>query len=136
MAAAVGGLLGRFRLTRLAERHDSALVMGAFAFVNGCLGIAVMSAVALATGSPFVFPSLGPTAFLHFYTAMAPAASPRNTICVHLIGVCAAVLSLALFGPSDAGPELYTGSSAARGGAVALTLRPPSGAMGWLQVPH
>src|SRR3546814_19830231 len=73
MAAAVGGLLGRFRLTRLAERHDSALVMGAFAFVNGCLGIAVMSAVALATGSPFVFPSLGPTAFLHFYTAMAPA---------------------------------------------------------------
>src|SRR3546814_6752325 len=70
MAASVGGLLWRFRLTRLAERHDSALVMGAFAFVNGCLGIAVMSAVALATGSPFVFPSLGPTAFLHFYTAM------------------------------------------------------------------
>src|SRR3546814_19928032 len=77
MAAAVGGLLGRFRLTRLAERHDSALVMGAFAFVNGCLGIAVMSAVALATGSPFVFPSLGPTAFLHFYTAMARSEERR-----------------------------------------------------------
>jgi CBS domain-containing membrane protein len=136
MAAAVRGLVDRLRLTRLAERHDSALVMGAFAFVNGCLAIAVMSVVALLTGSPFVFPSLGPTAFLHFYTAMAPAASPRNTVLGHLIGVAAAVVSLALFGLSDAGPALSGGMSAARVGAVALSLGLTSGAMVWLRVPH
>src|SRR3546814_19230426 len=67
---------------------------------------------------------------------MAPAASPRNTICGHLIGVCAAVLSLALFGLSDAGHELSTGMSGARVGAVALSLGLTSGAMVWLKVPH
>jgi CBS-domain-containing membrane protein len=136
MAAAVGGLLRRARLTALAEQHDSTLVMGAFAFVNGCIGIAVMSAVALATGSPFVFPSLGPTAFLHFYTAMAPAASPRNTVCGHVIGVAAGVGSLAVFGLSDAGPALAEGMSGSRVGAVALSLGLTSGAMVWLRVPH
>src|SRR3546814_12059381 len=105
--------------------------MGAFAFVKGCLGSAGMSAVALATGSPFVFPSLEPTAFLHFYTAMAPAASPRDTICGPLIGGCAAVLSLALFVLSDAGPALSTGMPGARVGAVALSLGLPPGAMVW-----
>ena len=28
--------------------------------------------------TPFVFPSLGPTAFLFFFTPRAPAASPRH----------------------------------------------------------
>jgi CBS-domain-containing membrane protein len=136
MAAAVGGLLHRLRLDSLAQRHDSVVVMGAFAFVNGCLAIAVMSAVALATGSPFVFPSLGPTAFLHFYTAMAPAASPRNTVCGHLIGVLAGAVSLAAFGLVDAGPALSSGMSAGRVGAVALSLGLTSGVMVWLRVPH
>ena len=136
MAAAVGGLLARMRLTRLAERHDNRAVMGAFAFVNGCLAIAVMSAAALATGSPFVFPSLGPTAFLHFYTALAPAASPRNTFFGHLIGVGAGVLSLELFGLRDAGPALSTGMTVGRVAAVALSLGLTSGVMIWCGVPH
>lgn len=135
MAAAVGGLLRRARLTTLAERHDSIAVMGVFAFVNGCLSIAVLSAVALVTGSPFVFPSLGPTAFLHFYTAMAPAASPRNTVCGHLIGILAGFLSLTLFGLRDAGPALE-GMTASRVAAVALSLGLTSGVMVWLRVPH
>lgn len=136
MAASVRGLLDRTRLPRLAARHDSSLVLGTFAFVNGCLAIAVMSAVALVTGSPFVFPSLGPTAFLHFYTAMAPAASPRNTVSGHLIGVIAGALSLAIFGLADAGPALATGVTASRVGAVALSLGLTSGVMVWLNVPH
>lgn len=136
MGAAVGGLLSRFRVARLAERHDSVVVMGGFAFVNGCLAIAVMSAVALVTDSPFVFPSLGPTAFLHFYTAMAATASPRNTVLGHLIGVLAGVVSLAIFGLTDAGPALSTGMSGARVAAVALSLGLTSGAMVWLRVPH
>lgn len=137
MAAAVGGLLHRLRLTSLEQRHDSVVVMGLFAFVNACVAIAVMSALALVTDSPFVFPSLGPTAFLHFYTAMAPAASPRNTMCGHLIGVLAGVISLELFDLRDAGAALTTGGmSASRVGAIALSLGLTCGAMVWLRVPH
>lgn len=136
MVAIVEGLASRLRVSSLAERHDSVLVMGAFAFVNGCIAIGMMSLAALATGSPFVFPSLGPTAFLHFYTPVAPAASPRNTVCGHAVGVAAAVLSLALFGLTDAGMALSEGMTGARVGAVALSLGLTSGAMVWLKVPH
>lgn len=136
MVAIVEGLAKRLRVPALVERHDSTLVMGAFAFVNGCIAIGVMSFGALITGSPFVFPSLGPTAFLHFYTPMAPAASPRNTLCGHSVGVVAAVISLAAFGLSDAGPALSEGMTGSRVGAVALSLGLTSGAMVWLRVPH
>lgn len=136
MIAVVEGLANRMRIPALVERHDSVAVMGLFAFVNGCIAIGVMSFGALITGSPFVFPSLGPTAFLHFYTPMTPAASPRNTLCGHAVGVAAAVISLAAFGLSDAGPALSDGMTGARVGAVALSLGLTSGAMVWLKVPH
>ena len=136
MVDIVGGLTRRLRLAALVERHDSVAVMGAFAFVNGCVAIGVMSLGALATGSPFVFPSLGPTAFLHFYTPMAPAACPRNTLCGHAVGVVAGVISLELFGLTDAGPALTTGIDGARVAAAALSLGLTSGAMVWLRVPH
>lgn len=136
MVAIVEGLANRMRIPALVERHDSIAVMGAFAFVNGCIAIGVMSAVALVTGSPFVFPSLGPTAFLHFYTPMAPAASPRNTIGGHTVGVVAAVISLAAFGLTGEGPALEDGMTLARVGAVAFSLGLTSGAMVWLRVPH
>lgn len=137
MVAVVEGLARRLRVPSLVARHDSMVVMGAFAFVNGCLSIGVMSLGALITSSPFVFPSLGPTAFLHFYTPMAPAASPRNTLCGHAVGVAAGAVSLAIFGLTDAGPALGEGGmSGARVGAVALSLGLTSGAMVWLRVPH
>ncbi|MBX6721955.1 MAG: HPP family protein, partial [Dactylosporangium sp.] len=62
LAAIVQGLLRRFRLTRLSERYDSTVVLALFSFINGCLSIGLMATVALVSGQPFVFPSLGPTA--------------------------------------------------------------------------
>ena len=105
----VRGFLLRFQLTRLAERHDSLAVLGIFSFVNGCLSIGIMAMLALVTEQAFIFPSLGPTAFLFFYTPLAPAASPRNAIYGHLIGVAAGWGSLALFGLTDVGPALSDG---------------------------
>ncbi len=58
---------------RSSQRHDSTTVLGLFAFVNGVISIGIMAAVALVTGAPFIFPSLGPTAFLLFYTPTLPA---------------------------------------------------------------
>ncbi len=136
MSDVVLGLARRFRLPGLMARHNSVFVLGVFAFVNGCISIGLMALVALATGQPFVFPSLGPTAFLLFYTPDAPTASPRNAITGHLIGAAAGYLSLVAFGLVDAGPALSVGVSASRVGAAALSLGLTAGLMAWLKVPH
>lgn len=136
MAAIVFGLAGRMRLDSLIARHSSTKILGFFAFVNGVIAIGAMAAVALITGEPFVFPSLGPTAFLLFYTPMLPASSPRNTILGHLIGATAGYLSLVVFGLTDAVPALASEVTAGRVGAAALSLGLTSGAMVWARVPH
>ncbi|MDQ4133051.1 MAG: hypothetical protein M3179_07565 [Actinomycetota bacterium] len=77
MAAIVRGLARRFRLPALERRHSTRLVLGLFAFVNGVIAIAVMATLALVTGQPFGFPSLGPTAFLLF-THRSPRRARRD----------------------------------------------------------
>jgi CBS-domain-containing membrane protein len=95
-----------------------------------------MSLVALVTGEPFVFPSLGPTAFLLFYTPLLPAASPRNTLAGHVIGAAAGYLALVVFGLTNDPPALASSVTAARAGAAGLSLGLTSGAMVWAGVPH
>jgi CBS-domain-containing membrane protein len=136
MAAIVFGLARRLRIPALTKRHSSTFVLGLFAFVNGLIAIGVMAFVAFATGEPFVFPSLGPTAFLLFYTPLLPASSPRNTLGGHLIGVSAGYLALVVFGLTDDLPALATSVTGARVGAAALSLGLTSGAMVWARVPH
>jgi CBS-domain-containing membrane protein len=136
MNTVLHGLGTRFRVPALVERHSSTSIMGAFALVNGVISIGIMSAAAVLTRQPLIFPSLGPTAFLLFYTPTAPAASPRNTICGHAIGAAAGYLSLVLFGLTDAAPALATEVTWARVGAAALSLGLTSGLMVWCRVPH
>ncbi len=136
IASIVYGLGDRFRIPALVERHSSTNVMGWFALVNGVISIAIMSAAAVVTGQALIFPSLGPTAFLLFYTPTVPAASPRNTICGHAIGAAAGFLALVVFGLTDAGAALATEVTWPRVGAAALSLGLTSGLMVWLRVPH
>jgi CBS-domain-containing membrane protein len=136
MAAIVFGLARRAQLNALTQRHSSTLVLGLFAGANGLIAIAAMAFAALVTGEPFVFPSLGPTAFLLFYTPLAPTASPRNTLGGHLIGALAGYLSLVAFGLTDDLPALATSVTGARVGAAALSLALTSAAMVWARVPH
>jgi CBS-domain-containing membrane protein len=136
MAAIVFGLAGRLRLPALTARHSSTFVPGLFAFVNGLIAIGLMASVALVSDEPFVFPSLGPTAFLLFYTPLIPAASPRNTVCGHAIGAAAGYLALVVFGLTDAAPALATSVTGGRVGAAALSLGLTSGLMVWARVPH
>lgn len=136
MATIVAGLAGRARLPYLQHRFSSTAVLGLFSFVNGVVSIALMSAAAWMTGQPLIFPSLGPTAFLLFYTPTQQSASPRNTVCGHGIGVLAGYLSLVVFGLTHAGPALAGGVTPARVGAAALSLGLTSGLMAWLKVPH
>ncbi|WP_408956921.1 HPP family protein [Natrinema sp. 74] len=130
------GLARRFDLSTLEAHHDHTVVLGAFAFVNGLISMSLMGAAALATREPFIFPSLGPTAFLFFHTPLENAASPRNTVYGHLIGILAGWFPLAAFGLLGAGPALPGGISGARVGAAALSLALTAGVMVWLHVPH
>ncbi|HVC33937.1 MAG TPA: HPP family protein [Chloroflexota bacterium] len=130
------GLFHRFQLTELTRYHSSTVVMATFSLINGFLSIALMAAVALVTRAPFIFPSLGPTAFLLFYTPTAPPASPRNTIVGHLIGALAGWLSLLIFGLTAAPPALSAGVDWPRVGAAALSLAATSFFMVLLRVPH
>lgn len=130
------GLFHRFQLTELTRYHSSTVVLAIFSLINGFVSIALMAAVALITHAPFIFPSLGPTAFLLFYTPTAPSSAPRNTIVGHLIGALAGWLSLVIFGLTAAPPALAAGVTWPRVGAAALSLAATSFFMVLLRVPH
>jgi CBS-domain-containing membrane protein len=95
-----------------------------------------MALGARATGEPLVFPSLGPTAFMLFYQPTSPAASPRNALLGHLIGIVAGYLSLQVFGLAHATPALTGGVTCAWVGSASLSLALTAGFMIWLRVPH
>ena len=136
LAATISRLTTWARIPSLTERHDHTAVMGLFAGVNGLIAIAIMSAVAWITDQPFIFPSLGPTAFLLFYTPTNPAASPRNTIVGHAIGAAAGYLALVVFGLTDDPAALATSVTGSRVGAAAVSLALTSALMIWLRAPH
>ncbi|HEX6817104.1 MAG TPA: HPP family protein [Ktedonobacterales bacterium] len=136
MSDIIRGIVTRARLTWLLNRYSRVPVLALFSFVNGCISIGLMSLLAVITNSPFVFPSLGPTAFLFFYTPTAPAASPRNTVVGHLIGVCAGYFALVVTGLTKAGPALSVGVNGPRVIAAALSLGLTAGLMVLLKSPH
>nr|AOS95353.1 putative membrane protein [uncultured bacterium] len=136
MSDIVRGLLRRLQLDYLVRRYSSIPVLAIFSFLNGCISIALMAFAALITRAPFVFPSLGPTAFLFFYTPTAPTASPRNALVGHAIGAAAGWISLQIFGLGDAGPAVSSGMTWPRVLAAALSLGLTSGVMVLLKSPH
>ena len=136
MSDIVGGLFTRLRLPWLLQHHTRVYVLALFSFINGCISIGIMSALALITHTPFIFPSLGPTAFLFFYTPTAPTASPHNTIIGHAIGIFAGYFALVVTGLTMAGPALAVGVTWPRVIAAALSLGLTSGLMVLLKSPH
>ncbi len=80
-------LLQRLRLNRLLQRFPPRLVRALYVFVNSFLTIGALALLALVSRNPFVFPSLGPTAYLLFFSPLSKASSPRNTILGHAIGL-------------------------------------------------
>lgn len=55
--------------------------------------VAVAGAVATLTGSPFLFPSLGPSAYALVTAPGAASTTPRRVIGSHAVGVAAGLLS-------------------------------------------
>jgi CBS-domain-containing membrane protein len=136
MIAVVRGLLARLEMPWLLRHHDKVTVLALFAFFNGLTTIGVLSLLALVTGSPFIFPSLGPMAFLFFYAPTSPAASPRSTIMGHCTAVIAGYGSLVVTGLVNAGPAFTTGITLPRVIAAALSLSLTAGVVVLLRAPH
>ncbi len=130
------GLLGRLRLSWLLARFPERWVWAGFVFVNGFITIGILAVLAMVTRTPFVFPSLGPTAFLLFFTPLGASASPRNTLYGHAIGILCGFGALALTGLTHAPPALATGVDAARVIAAALSLAATGAGMVLLNCPH
>ncbi|HET7829513.1 MAG TPA: HPP family protein, partial [Candidatus Limnocylindrales bacterium] len=60
--------------------------------------ILVVGALGVVAGSPWLVPSLGPTAVLIAVTPLHPTARPWNTVVGHLGGVLAGALAVTAFG--------------------------------------
>lgn len=87
----------------------------------------IVGGLGLAFEQPWLFPSLGPTIFIHTVTPGQQAARPWNTFVGHGIGAAAGFLSLAVFGALHAPSAMTAGQVsmariAASALAVALTI--------------
>ncbi|WP_437943483.1 HPP family protein [Sorangium sp. So ce281] len=80
----------RARLARLPE--------AVWAPLAGAALMALPAAVGLVMGKPWLFPSLGPTVFVHVTTPRSPGARLYNTLVGHLLGIVAAAAAVAVLG--------------------------------------
>lgn len=134
--AVTRGLIARLRVVRLLERFPERRVWAAFMFVNGFVTIGLLAAVAMISHTPFVFPSLGPTAFLLFFTPTSPTASPRHTLYGHAIGILCGYGALLVTGLAHAPPSIVTGVDPPRILAAALSLASTGALMILLKCAH
>ena len=130
-----GGTERRWRLDGSTDDWTSSK-LGVYCLAFTALTIGVISTASIVADEPLLYPSLGPTAFLVFWTPLLPTSCPRNALIGHLIGAVAGYLSLVVFGLTDAAPALVEGVDAARVGATAMAIGLTSGVMVWLRVPH
>ncbi|WP_121821647.1 HPP family protein [Halostella salina] len=90
-------------------------VTGAYAGVL----IATLGGVAWATGEPFVFPSLGPSAFLLAKARRGATVAPRRVIGGHAVGVVAGLGAYHVVDPGTVLSGSIQPFSASAGGLVA-----------------
>lgn len=118
-------LVERLRLGWLLAHLPPTFVRAAYVALNSFVTIALLTLLALLTRNPFVFPSLGPTAYLFFFSPQAESASPRNAVLGHLIGLFCGFAAYRITGmhpfPQGFGGEVYWPRILASALALALT---------------
>ncbi|WP_135853506.1 HPP family protein [Halorussus salinus] len=85
--------------------------------------LVVVAALAVLTGRSFLFPSLGPSAFLLATRPAAPASSPRRVAGGHAVGILA---GLAAYHGIASGPLLAASAPALTAPAPTLVAPPPA----------
>jgi hypothetical protein len=85
------------------------------------LVIGAVGGFALVAREPWLFPSLGPTIFLHMVSPGEPAARSRNTLLGHGLGALAGFAALFLAGAQDA-PSAFSEECVVASRVVATAL--------------
>ena len=112
---------------------------------RGTLGLYVLLATAVTTAilgvlahylhEPFVFPSVGPTIFILFFTPLGLQAAPRNVIGGQVIDIACGYLALMVFGLTGGLADIFD-LTAPRIGSAVLALSLTLALMVWLGLPH
>lgn len=138
-------LLQHLRLNWLLHHFPPRIVHAIYMLLAGFITVAILALLAFLTHNPFVFPSVGPTAYLFFFTPMMKTACPRNAILGHAVGLVCGYAALRWTGavpvlvglqpspsPGIYWPLIFSAAlSLALTGAVMILLRvshPPAGA--------
>jgi CBS domain-containing membrane protein len=129
-------LLRRLRLDWLLHHFPPRLVRSLYVFVNGFITIGMLALLALVSQNPFVFPSLGPTAYLLFFSPLGKTSSPRNTILGHAIGLICGYAAFVLTGAGALPFGVHPGIFWPRILAAALSLSATGAFMVLLDVSH
>jgi CBS-domain-containing membrane protein len=132
----VAVLFGHLKLEWLLRRFSPRLVWSLYVLVNSFITIALLAILARFTESPFVFPSLGPTAYLLFFSPLAEASSPRNTILGHAIGLICGYAAFSLTGAANLPFGMHAGIYGPRILAAALSLSTTGAFMVLLRASH
>lgn len=128
--------LRRVRLDWLLQHFPPRLVRSIYVFVNGFITIAVLALLALVSRNPFVFPSLGPTAYLLFFSPLGKTSSPRNTILGHAIGLLCGYAAFVVTGAGALPFGAREGIFWPRIWAAALSLSATGAFMVLLEISH
>jgi CBS-domain-containing membrane protein len=129
-------LLAHLQLDWLLQHFPPRVVWAVYVSINGFITIGLLALLALVTGSPFVFPSLGPTAYLFFFSPLAEASSPRNTILGHGIGLICGYAAFLLTVASSPPFGMHPGVHGPRVLAAALSLSATGAFMALFRVSH
>jgi CBS domain-containing membrane protein len=129
-------LLRRLRLDWLLHHFPPRLVRSFYVFANGFVTIGVLALLAFVSHNPFVFPSLGPTAYLLFFSPLARTASPRNTILGHAVGLVCGYGAYVLTGAGALPFGVHPGIFWPRILAAALSLSVTGALMVLLDISH
>ncbi|MEP6755108.1 MAG: HPP family protein [Chthonomonadales bacterium] len=118
-------LMSRLRLNWLLAHLPPTFVWAVYVFLNSFITIALLTLLALITHNPFVFPSLGPTAYLFFFTPLGETSSPRNAVYGHAIALVCGFAAYTVTGmhafPQGFAGEVYWPRIVASALALSLT---------------
>lgn len=83
------------------------LLMGLYVLLQASLAVGTIAYIAATTGMPMLFPPLGPSAFILFYTPLSPTAAPRTVLVSHAVGLISGIGCLYLVGHFTGEPSVF-----------------------------
>lgn len=136
MEGVVHGIVRRLHLGWLDRHHNHRLVLAIYGFLCCFISFGLIATLGKWTQSLALIPSLGSTAFLLFYTPLAPSAAPRNIVLGQIIALSAGYVSVVAMHIVPGEALLHGAISWQEVVASALALALTSGGMILFDAPH